>query len=141
MTSNVIQNIELSLELDDAEYQCQVIDVTLTLPGSGVGESVEVACPDGVVSEPGARTNGSLTGNVFTDPTDTGITWILATAFQSGAEVEYTVVYWPNEGATKAIEFTGRARVNSFTLPFSKPGNARHALDLSLVTADMARPA
>lgn len=140
MATTTIQNIELSLKFDDVEYQCQVIDVELAMPGASPGNSTHVACPGGIVSEPGQPANGSLTGNVFSDPSDTGITWILATAYKTGAELAYSATYWPNEGATKAIEFSGRAKVNTFKLPFSKPGNAKHTIDLALITADMARP-
>jgi len=139
-----IQNIHLHIEIEFAGaplvFSCQVIDAQLTLPGTPPGDVVQTACPDGVVSEPGTRTNGAMTGTVFVDPTATGITWALATTFQAGTEYEYRIVYYADLDETFAIEFTGRAKTNSFTLPFAKPGNARQPLDLALITADMARP-
>ncbi len=139
-----VRNVALkfTIEFDGApiEYQCQVIDATLTLPGITPGETVEVACPDGKVSEPGATSDGGLAGNVFVDPTATGITWALATLYQGGTEFLYSITYYADQANTHAIKFDGRARVNTFTLPFSKPGNARQPLDLKLITAVMGRP-
>lgn len=145
MPVNVTKNVALEVQIEfngqPLHFECQVSEAELTLPGSQPGESVETACPDGVVSEPGSTTNGGLTGNVYVDPTDTGITWALATLYQAGTEFPYRIVYYSDLAETHAIEFVGNAKVNTFTLPFSKPGNAQQPLDLALITASMGRPA
>jgi len=145
MPTNVTPNIALEFEITyngtPLAFECQVIDAELSLPGTAPGETTEVACPDGKVSEPGTAANGAITGNIFVDPTDTGITWALAELYQAGAEFAYTITYYPDAGATHAITFTGNAKVNSFRLPFAKPGNAKQPLDLVLITASIARPA
>jgi hypothetical protein len=107
----------------------------------GTGTTVETACPDGRVVEPGAAEPGALTGNVYADSTDTGITWALAHLKQSGATFAYTATWWADQGATKAMEFSGEATVASFQLDFTKPGYGKHPVDLSLITATIARPA
>jgi hypothetical protein len=140
MPVNTLQNIALSLTLDGTEHNCQVIDVTLDLPGVAPGEAVETACPDGKVSEPGSPSNGSLSGTVYADPSDTGLTWILGQAYKAGSEIAYTITYWADQDNTVAIIFSGQCKVASFSLPFSKPNLAKHPLDLTLITADMARP-
>ena len=145
MPTNVTRNIALEVEItynaQPLTFECQVIDAELKLPGSQPGESVEVACPDGRVSEQGTTTNGALTGTIYVDPTDTGITWALATLYQGGTEFAYSITYYSDLANTSSIKFSGNAKVNTFTLPFSKPGNAQQPLDLALITAVMARPA
>lgn len=144
MPVNTIQNVALQFSItQDAtplEFACQVIDATLTLPGPGSGTRIETACPEGAVVEAGTATNGSITGNVFVDTRDTGITWALATLYPTGAEFPYSLSFYVDLGNTIAIKFTGNAIVNTFNLPFSKPGKAKQPIDLGLITAVMARP-
>lgn len=145
MAVTAIRNIALEFEIDfngqPLAFECQVIDVELKLPGIGPGASTETACPGGIVSEVGTASNGSITGNIFVDPTDTGITWALATLYQAGDEFHYSLTYYADQDQTISITFEGQAKVNSFTLPFNKPGMARQPLDLALITATMRRPA
>lgn len=144
MPTNTIQSIALEFEItynaQPLSFECQVIDCELTLPGVATGTATEVACPGGIVLEPGAAEAGSLTGNVFADTRDTGITWALAQLKKTGVEFPYSITYYADQANTIAVKFSGTAKVNSFRLPFSKPGYAKHPLDLSLATADMARP-
>lgn len=144
MPTNTIPNVSLKFEItyesQPLSFECQVVDVELTLPGVGTGSATETACPGGMVLEPGAPEAGSLTGNVFADTRDTGITWALAQLKKTGAEFPYSITYYADQDATVAVRFSGNAKVNSFKLPFSKPGYAKHPLDLALSTADMARP-
>ena len=141
MPVNTQPNVSLILDLDGATYECQVIDLSFRPPGVGASTVTETACPDGRVAEPGAVQSGSLTGNAFTDSLDTGLTWILAQAYETDATLAYTLTFFPELGATKAMQFTGEARVSSFQLDFSKPGINRHPLDLEVVSATLARPA
>jgi hypothetical protein len=144
MPTTVIPNIalELTVTIDGAPvaFECQTIDASFALPGSQPGETTEVACPDGKVSEPGSTTNGSLTGTVFTDTTATGITWALMNAYQAGEEFDYSFTWFADQPATHAVLFTGRAKVNTFSMDWAKPGNAKHPLDLALITCAIARP-
>ena len=144
MATNTIQSIALEFEItfnsQPLTFECQVIDCELSLPGVQPGNATEVACPGGIVLEPGATEAGSLTGNVFADTRDTGITWALAQLKKTGEEFPYSIIYYADQAATVAVKFSGTAKVNSFRLPFTKPGYAKHPLDLSLATADMARP-
>ena len=140
MPVNTQPNVGLVLDLDGATYECQVIDASFRPPGVGASTVTETACPDGRVAEPGAVASGSLTGNAFADSQDTGLTWILAQAYENDATLAYTLTFWPELGATKAMEWTGEARVNSYTLDFSKPGVGRHPIDLEIVSASLARP-
>lgn len=139
--ANISLEFEITFEGAPITFECQVITADLSLPGPAQsGSATETACPDGKVSEPGQAQNGSITGEIFVDSTDAGITWALATLFQADTEFPYSITYWANEPSTVAITFSGNAKVNSFTLPFSKPGYAKQPLDLALVTAVMARP-
>lgn len=139
-TANVALTVEITFNAQPLAFECQVIDAELTLPGVGAGSGTEVACPGGIVLEPGATEPGSLTGNVFADSRDTGITWALAQLKKTGVEFPYSIVYYADQDNTIAVKFSGTAKVNSFRLPFSKPGMAKHPLDLALASADMARP-
>lgn len=144
MPVTTIKNIalELTVTIDGAPvtFECQTIDAKLTLPGTTAGTNTETACPDGVVSEPGGTSNGSLTGTVFTDTTDTGISWALMQAYQAGETFPYVAVWFADQDATKAVQFTGEAVVNTFSLDWVKPGNAKHPLDIGLVSAAIGRP-
>lgn len=141
MPTNTTEQIELSLVLDGAEYQCQVIDLSLTLAGTGTGETIEVACPDGVVVEPGEHEDGSLSGTVFADTTDSGITWVLMQAKSSGATMAYTITWFANETNDKAFTVSGDAQVGAFSMDWSKPGYGRHPIELTLLTTTLGRPA
>lgn len=133
------QNISLVLDLDGTEYQCQVINAEFTLPGVGAGDTTQTACPDGVIVEPGSNEDGSLTGEVFTDLLDTGLTWILANAKADDTEITYKVVYHADQPTTNNIQFDGLCKVSTFSLPFEKPGVSKHSLDLSIKTATISR--
>ena len=141
MAVNTQQNVGLVVDFDGTEYQCQVIDASFKPPGVGTSTVTETACPDGRVAEPGAISPGTFTGNVFADSLDGGITWALAQAFETDATITYIVTFWPELGPTKAMQYTGEAKVNSFQLNHSKPGLGKHPLDLSITSATLARPA
>jgi len=143
MPVNTQPNVSLVVSLDGVDYACQVIDASFKPPGVGATTVTETACPSGVVAEPGAAEAGSFTGNVFADSMDAGITYVLAQAAlpQVDAEFDYIITFWPELGPTKAMQYTGQARVNSFQLDFAKPGIGKHPLDLEIVTATLGRPA
>ena len=75
------------------------------------------------------------------DTTDSGITWLLNTAAQSGAEVDYVLTYFNDQDSTIAVTFTGKATVQAFAWPFSRPGVFSHSMTLAVLTADVSRPA
>ena len=141
MPTTTIEQIELSLVLDGTEYQCQIIDATLTLVGRSAGDTVEVACPDGAVNEPGEHTDGSLTGTVFTDTTATGISWALMQAQQAGATMSYVLTWFADQDNTIAFTYTGDCKVDEFSIDWAKPGYSKHPISLVLVTGTLGRPA
>ena len=141
MPTNVTTNTSLSLTLDGTEVNCQLKNVEFTVPAAGSPSIMLTACPDGQVLEPGSYSTGSLSGEVVGDTTDTGITWLLNTALQSQAEVAYVLTFFDDQGATVAVQFTGTATVNTFEWPFARPGVFSHSMDLSVLTATVARPA
>jgi len=134
-------NVSLSLTLDGVEVQCQVITAEISLPGLSSGDSVEVACPEGMVKEPGTPEDGALTGEVYADSQDSGITWALGQAYMTDATVQYVATWWEDLGETIAMRFSGDARVSSFVLPWEKPAYGKHSIDLALITATIDRPA
>ena len=136
---NTTQNVSLILDLDGTTFECQVINAEFAMPGTGTGTTTETACPDGVVVEPGSLEDGSLTGEVFTDLLDTGLTWILASAKQADSVMNYTVVYHADQPATNNIQFSGLCKVATFALPFEKPGLSKHSLDLTISTCAISR--
>jgi hypothetical protein len=140
MTVHTQTNTALVVKIGAATYECQLIDVTFTPPGTGTGTTTRTACPDGVVSEPGEAVNGSLTGNAFTDTTAQGLWTALYTAYTTGEELDYEITYFPGVDG-QAVMFAGRAVVQDPpTLPFSKPGISKHPVNLALLTATMTRP-
>jgi len=141
MPVNTQPNVSLVVSLDGVDYACQVIDASFKPPGVGATTVTETACPSGVVAEPGAAAAGTFTGNAFGDSLEAGITWVLAQAFETNEEFDYIITFWPELGPTKAMQYTGQARVNSFQLDFAKPGIGKHPLDLEIVTATLGRPA
>jgi hypothetical protein len=141
MTVNTQQNVSLVVSLDGVDYACQVIDASFKPPGVGATTVTETACPEGRVAEPGSVAAGSLTGTAFTDSLDAGITYVLAQAYETDATLDIVVTFWPELGPTKAMQYTGTARVNSYQLDFAKPGMGKHPIDLEVVTAVLARPA
>jgi len=141
MPVNTQPNVSLVVSLDGVDYACQVIDASFKPPGVGATTVTETACPSGVVAEPGAAAAGTLTGNVFADSLDAGITWVLAQAYENDQAFDYIFTIWSDLGPTIAMQFTGQARVNSFQLDFAKPGIGKHPLDLEIVTATLGRPA
>jgi hypothetical protein len=139
---NTQPNVSLVVSLDGVDYACQVIDASFKPPGVGASTITETACPSGVVAEPGSIEAGSFTGNVFADSLDAGITWVLAQAYEDqSSELDYIVTFWPELGPTKAMQYTGKAKVASFQLDFAKPGIGKHPLHLELSTATRGRPA
>lgn len=141
MPVNTQPNVALTLTLDGTSVECQVIDATFTPPGVGASTVTETACPDGRVSEPGTIASGGLTGNVFADSQDGGVTWILLQAYDTNATIAYVVTWWADLGPTKAVQYTGDARVANFQLAWTKPAMGRHPIDLEIMTATVARPA
>jgi len=141
MPTQQTTNTSLSLLLDGTEVNCQLKNVAFTVPAMSSPQIMLTACPDGQVTEPGSYSTGSLTGEVVGDTTDSGITWLLNTALQSQAEVAYTLTYFDDQANTIAVQFTGTATVNQFEWPFSRPGVFSHSMDLTVLTAVVARPA
>ena len=141
MPTQTTTNTSLSLTLDGTEVNCQLKSVGFTLPAQGSPSIMLTACPDGQVQEPGSFNTGSLTAEVVGDTTDTGITWLLNTALQSGAEIAYVLTYFDDQANTVAVEFTGTATVDAFEWPFARPGIFSHSMSLTVLTATTARPA
>lgn len=140
MSVHTQANTALVVEIGSTAYECQIIDVTFTPPGTGTGTTTRTACPDGVVAEPGEAVNGSLSGNAFTDTTESGLWTALYTAYTDGTELDYQVTWFPGV-AGQEITFQGRAVVQDPpTLPFSKPGLSKHPVNLALLTATLTRP-
>jgi len=127
--------------LDGTSVECQVIDLSLTLAGESTGDTVQVACPDGAVVEPGEHEDGSLTGTVFSDSLDTGVTWLLMQAKSAGATIAYVLTWFSNEANTVAFTVSGDAQVATFSIDWTKPGHSRHPIDLTLLSTTLARPA
>ena len=141
MPTNVTTNTSLSLTLDGTEVNCQIKNVEFTVPAKGSPTIMLTACPDGQVLEPGSYSPGSLSGEVVGDTTDTGITWLLNTALQSGAEVAYVLTFFNDQANTVATTFTGTATVDQFAFPFSRPGVFTHSMSLTVLSATVSRPA
>lgn len=141
MPTSVTTNTSLSLTLNGTEVNCQLKNVSFSVPSVGSPSIMLTACPDGQVVEPGTFSPGSLSGEVVGDTTDGGITWLLNTALQAQAEVDYVLTFFDDQGATVAVEFTGTATVNTFDWPYSRPGVFSHSMDLSVLTAVVGRPA
>jgi hypothetical protein len=133
-------NNELVVQFDGKTFQCQVIDLEFKRPGLGAGTTVYTACPDGVVNEPGAPTDGTLTGTAYTDTTDTGLWWLLDDAYEADAEISYELTFFPDLGATTAVKFTGRAKAVDSGLGFTKPSVSKHPVNLTIITATKSRP-
>lgn len=140
MATNTIQNVSLQVTIGGQDYSCQIITAELTPPGYAEGETVEVACPDGKVVQPGERQAGSFTFDSFTDTADTGVTWALMNAYMNGDVVAYSIQWFADQDNTVSFLMTGDATVSSFSLPFEKPGLSRHSNELALQTGTLARP-
>ena len=134
-------NVALSLKLDDTEVNCQIIDLSLTLAGEGTGDTVEVACPDEVVVEEGSHEDGQLTGTVYSDTSDGGVSWLLMQAKSTGAVIAYELTWFADADSTVAFTVTGTAQVASFQMDWTKPALSRHPIDLTLLTTTLGRPA
>ena len=65
MTVNTQPNISLVLTLDGTAVECQVITLDFQAPGVGASTVTQTACPDGLVSEPGTISSGSITGDLW----------------------------------------------------------------------------
>lgn len=141
MATTTIEQIALSLQLDGVEYNCQVIDADLTMNGTGTGDTTEVACPEGKVNEVGSHEDGALTGTVYTDTSEAGITWALMQAKASGAEMTYSLTWFADQDATVAFTYSGTCKVGRFSIGWTKPGYSRHPLDLVLTSGTLGRPA
>jgi hypothetical protein len=141
MSVNTQNNHELKVTFGGKTFECQIIDLDFKRPGRARGSIVRTACPDGVVSEPGEITEGSLTGNAYTDTTDSGLWWLLDEAYESETQVDYVLTFFPDLGATKAVEFTGKAYVTESGLGFTNPAVSKHPIALTVVTATKSRPA
>jgi hypothetical protein len=123
----------LSLTLDGTEIACQVIDGSLEWPGKGEPTTIPVACGGDPVSEPGSPTNGSISGEVFKDTSDGGVTRMLIQALE--ADTEMTYIWTENDGTPEEMTVTGKCRVNGHTQTFSPDKLGRHPLALSVSTA------
>ncbi len=142
MPVNTTTNTSLSLTIDGGdEMNCQIIDCSFVPPSNAVGDRVLTACADGEVINPGSPENGSLTGNVYADPLDGGITDTLLTAQENDADMAFVLTFWNDQANTVAMTFTGTARVNSMQLDFARPGYAQHPIDLAVITSTRTRPA
>lgn len=131
----------LTLTLDGTEINCQVIDLQFTPPGRSPGTVVETACgPGAMVTEPGAPTTGTITGTVFADSSDMGVSWLLREAGSTNAEIAFVLTMWSDQ-PTYAVVETGTASVNKFTWDWVKPGLGRTPLDLTVLTSVHSRPA
>lgn len=140
MAVNSHDNNSLSLTLDAAQFNCQVIDLKFKPPANGKPKLVRTACPDGVVAEPGEAQPGTLTGNVYADAADDGVTDVLLAAQETGAEIAYVLTLW-NDIPAQATRWTGTATVDEIELGFEKPGKAKHPVSMSIATAVRSRPA
>lgn len=142
MATTTIKNVHLKVTVDGVDHSCQFITAQLTLPGYNEGATVEVACPEGQVVEPGEAVAGEFSGTVYTDTADAGITWVLAQASVSGTPVAYEIVWFADQDAATAFQLDGQAQVGQMTLPWEKPGLSKHDITLSLVTNNgLKRPA
>ena len=143
MATNTTPLNSLKLEWDGTDVSCQLINPEFAPAGIQPNtEIVLVACPDGQVPAGGGTpTPGSLTAEAFADTLDTGVTKLMADAYAAGAEIDYTYTYRADQDPTIAMQWSGTLVVNSFTLPGQKPGNARHPVDLVILTSVFARPA
>lgn len=140
MPTNVTKNNQLTLTLDGSDFSCQVIDLSFEYPVWETGENVEVACgPGESVNESGSRASGRISGEVFADTLDTGVTIALMDAIDADAEVPFVLDYYSDQANTVSVRFSGNVKVSGFELPFSKPGNARHSLDLEVLPNGFTR--
>jgi hypothetical protein len=140
MTVHTQVNAALTIMLKNTSHECQFIQTSWIAPGTAPGTTVQTACPDGVVSEPGERVNGSLTGEAFTDTRADGLWDTLDEAWTANTDFEYSYTVFPGvEG--EEVTWTGRAMVNAYpALGFAKPGISRHPVDLAIITAEKSRP-
>lgn len=129
----------LSLKLDATEFNCQVINAKIKVPSSGKPTIVRTACPATVISEPGDPEPGQLTGEVYTDTLEDGLTDILLAAKEADDDLAYILTMW-DDVAAKAIRWTGNATVGDLELNFDPGKRARHPLNLELTTAVRSRP-
>jgi len=129
----------LSLTLATVEFNCQVIGAKLNPPASGKPTLVRTACPATVISEPGDPVPGTLTGEVYTDTLEDGLTDVLLTAKDTDAELAYVLTMWDDDDDA-ALRWTGTCTVGDLELDFTPGKRARHPLNLDLVTAVRSRP-
>ena len=90
--------------------------------------------------EEGAHEDGSLTGTVFSDTTDGGVSWLLMQAKSTGAVIAYQLTWFADQDSTVAFTVSGDAQVASFQMDWSKPALSRHPVDLTLLTTTIGRP-
>jgi hypothetical protein len=132
-TTNAARDAALSLSIDGAEYACQVINAEFIPPSSGTGTTVRTAC-GGTVKEPGDPADGTISGEVFKDLSEGGITRALIEARES--TVPY--VYRETDAAGVSLTWTGDLFVPVFGVPFTPDKYGRHPLSLQVLTAEPA---
>lgn len=140
MPTNTIDQVHLAWSLGGTAYDCQTISAELALPGPGIGPTVKIACPDEEVHEPGADEDGSLTGSVYTDTSNGGVSWALATARDTGQLLPVVVTWFADQGPDVALQYTCQARVRRFSLVWNKPGLSKHQVELVLKKGTLGRP-
>lgn len=141
MATQTVHNVHLKITIDAVDYSCQFITATLALPGYSEGTTVEVACPDGSVVEPGERVNGTLSGEAYTDSTDGGLFWALGQASMTNAQVAYEIVWFADQANTVAFQIDGTATVPQVEIGWEKPGLSKHPVELTLNTDNgLVRP-
>lgn len=129
----------LSLTLGGTQVACQVINAKMKPPASGKPTIVRTACPSTVISEPGAPEPGQLSGEVYTDTLEGGLSDLLLAAKETDDDIDYVLTMW-DDIPTKAIRWTGQATVGDLELDFTPGKRARHPLNLELTTAVRSRP-
>ena len=142
MPTQVTQNTSLSLTLDGTEVNCQLKNVDFTPPGYGAPTVMLTACPDGQVD--GARLlqhRQPRRRRLWATPRDEGLTWLLNTAAQSGAEVDYVLTFFDDQGNDGGRHVHRDRDGGAVRLAFARPGTFSHSISLTVLTATVSRPA
>ena len=125
--------------LDAVDHSCQIFNAEFTQPGPGEGESKAVGCGTRIPKS-GEWANGALTGTVFVDTSDTGLTFALSTLRATSASVPYELVFFPDLAGSE-VEYSGDAQISEFVLgwdPETTP--AEQEIAVVLLTGSPARP-